>query len=405
MVSSGSEARRGAITLVTFGHVRPTHHGADGSTWELIEYLYKQGRLAQVICCDFDSEAVSRIDVPFVVPFQPVFRWCSVLVERLGAGKPAWVRRSRERLFDVLVSRSAALAKAEQVLFRKPNFELTVRSLRRRGIPNLAIASILHPRTNYDRVGSEAQKRGLLDHSSYRDEIRLGQLEKFFALCDRILTTEEVGEVSFYEHGLPRNRIVTTRLMNGADCERFFPSEHARSPGPLRYLHLSAMNLVKGVGPLFEAWSELGLSDAELWLAGSMDASTQRLFKEYGLPQERWVGPVVDSPERYRSADIFISPSLSDSAPNTILEALASGLPVISSDACGASILIENGVNGWVYPWDDVQALGDCMRWFHDHRSRLPEMGAAARATALENRRGKFGEAVLKAIDSELTPD
>jgi len=395
------EVQKDMITLVTFGHVRPTHRGADGSTWELIEYIHSEGRLAQVICCDFDAKAVSRIDVPFVVPFQPVFRWGSMLIERLGSRNPAWVRRSRERLFDLLVSRSMAIAKAKRVLFRKPNFEQTVGSLRRRGIPNLAIASILHPRTNYDRVGAEAKKRGLVDRSSYRDEVRLRQIENFFALCDRILTTEEVGEVSFYEHGLPRNRILTTALMNGADCERFFPRKQPRPPGPLRYLHLSAMNLIKGVGPLFEAWSELGLADAELWLAGSMDASTQRLFKEYGLPPERWVGPVEDSPEQYRAADIFISPSLSDSAPNTILEALASGLPVICSDACGASILIENGVNGWVYPWDDVQALGDCMRWFNDHRSRLSEMSEAARATALENRRGKFGAVVLNALDSD----
>ncbi|MCH2184335.1 glycosyltransferase family 4 protein [Myxococcota bacterium] len=400
-MSSCAVVRRDLVTLVTFGDVRPTHRGADGSTWELIEYLYAEGRLGQVICCDFESDAASRIDVPFVVPSRPIFHWGSVLIERLGAGKPAWVRRSRERLFDFLVSRSSALAKAERVLFRKPNFERTVRWLRRRGIPTLAIASILHPRTNFDRVGSEAKRRGLLDRSSYRDETRVRQIEKFFASCDRVLTTEEVGEVSFHEHGLPTSRIVTTRLMNGADCERFSPRVQPRSPGPLRYLHLSAMNLIKGVGPLFEAWSELALVDAELWLAGSMDASTQRLFERYGLSRERWLGPVEDSPEQYRQADVFISPSLSDSAPNTILEALASGLPVISSDACGASILIENGVNGWVYPWHDVQALGDCIRWFYDHRSRLSEMGAAARATALENRRGKLGEAVLKAIDSQ----
>ena len=396
--------RRKSITLVTFGHVRPTHRGADGSTWELIEYLHSQGRLARVVCCDFDAEASSSIGVPFVVPFRTVFRWGSALIERLGRGRSSWGRRSRERLFDGLVSRSSALVRAEQVLFRKPNFERSARVLRRQGISTLAIASILHPRTNYDRVGWEAEKRGLSDRSPYRDEKRLRQLENFFSLCDRVLTTEKVGETSFREHGIARDRIVTTRLMNGADSQRFCPRAGPRPPGPLRYLHLSSMNLIKGVGPLFEAWSRLGLTDAELWLAGSMDASTQALFKKYGLPREYWMGPVEDSPERYREADVFISPSLSDSAPNTILEALASGIPVISSDACGASILIENGVNGWVYPWGDVQALEKCIRWCHEHRNHLTAMGQAARAIALENPRGKFGAEVLKAVDSGSTP-
>ena len=400
MVKSFGENRQRKITLVTFGHVQPTHRGADGSTWELIQSLHAQNRLAAVICCDFDSEAASQVGVPFVVPRRRIFRWVSFLIEGLGRGGSSWVRRARERFFDHLVRRSPVLSQAECVVFRKPNFELTAQRLRDLDIPTLAIASILHPRTNYERVGAEAEKRKLIDHSPYRDRIRLAQLEKFFDRCDRILTTEVVGEESFKQHGVSPDRLVTTRLMNGADCARFSPRQDVRSWGPLRFLHLSAMNLIKGVGPLFEAWARSELEDAELVLAGSMDASTQNLFERHVMTGRRWIGPVDKSPLCYREADVFISPSLSDSAPNTILEALASGLPVIASDACGASILIEHGVNGLLYPWNDVDALESCIAWCDQNRTRLESMGQAARETAVLNPRGKFGAEVLRAVDS-----
>ena len=399
-MNSSGEDRQRRITLVTFGHVRPTHRGADGSTWELIQYLNAEDRLAAVICCDFDSEAASTVGVPFVVPRRRIFRWVSFLIEWVGRGSSSWARRSRERFFDYLVRHSPILHQSECVVFRKPNFELTAKVLCDLDIPTLAIASILHPRTNYERVGAEAEKRNLVDHSPYRDRLRLAQLESFFDRCDRILTTEVVGEESFRQQGISPDRLVTTRLMNGADCDRFSPRQDVRSWGPLRFLHLSAMNLIKGVGPLFEAWARSGLEESELVLAGSMDASTQYLFERQVTPGRRWIGPVDNSPLCYREADVFISPSLSDSAPNTILEALASGLPVIASDACGASILIEHGVNGLIYPWNDVAALESCIVWCSQNRSRLASMGQAARETALLNPRGKFGAEVLRAADS-----
>lgn len=398
-MSGDPSGERPKITLVTYGHVRPTHEGADGSAWELAEVLHREGRLDRVLCYGFE---VADAGIPadrFASPGRRVFALASLVLARLPSPLGGFVRRARERLFDWLVARSPELRDAELVVFRKPNFERSARRLGRRGVPTVAIASILHPRLNYDRVGAEAARLGLDDRSPYRDRTRMLQVERFFESCSRILTTERVGETSFLEHGVPAERIVTTPLMNGADCRRFQPRTGSRAPGPLRFLHLSSMNLIKGVAILLEAWRDLALDDAELILAGSMDASTRSVHARIDPRNCRLLGPVEDTPASYRAADVFVSPSLSDSAPNTVLEALASGLPVIVSDACGASNLIEPGVNGFVYPWNDARALAAHMRWCHAHPDELAEMGRQARQTALANPRARFGEAVLRAVD------
>jgi glycosyltransferase involved in cell wall biosynthesis len=68
--------------------------------------------------------------------------------------------------------------------------------------------------------------------------------------------------------------------------------------------------------------------------------------------------------ERLRSADIFILPSLEDGLAFTVLEALACGLPAITTPNTGASDLIQSGVNGEVVPIRDPKAIADAVfKW------------------------------------------
>jgi len=67
-----------------------------------------------------------------------------------------------------------------------------------------------------------------------------------------------------------------------------------------------------------------------------------------------------------------------------LAEAMASGLPAICSEACGASVeLIRHLHNGLLIPTEDPSALAEAMLWMHSHHNRLPEMGRHAREFAL----------------------
>jgi glycosyltransferase involved in cell wall biosynthesis len=67
-----------------------------------------------------------------------------------------------------------------------------------------------------------------------------------------------------------------------------------------------------------------------------------------------------------------------------LAEAMASGLPAICTEACGASIdLVRHLHNGMLIPTDDAQALAEAMGWMHAHADQLPEMGRRAREFAI----------------------
>ena len=109
-------------------------------------------------------------------------------------------------------------------------------------------------------------------------------------------------------------------------------------------------------------------------------ARFQAQAERLGLSQRvRFIGPQQDVKPHYGAAETLVLPTLYDPFPNVALEAMASGLPVITSLKSGAAELIENGKNGFVCDALDVPALAAHLR------SVTPEsvkaMGARARAT------------------------
>jgi UDP-glucose:(heptosyl)LPS alpha-1,3-glucosyltransferase len=95
----------------------------------------------------------------------------------------------------------------------------------------------------------------------------------------------------------------------------------------------------------------------------------------------RFVGGQEDVRSLYAAADCFILPTRYDPFPNTVLEALAMGLPAIVSSRCGAAEVIEHGVNGWICRPDDPQGLARLLGEA-DEALRGESMRQAARATA-----------------------
>ena len=82
----------------------------------------------------------------------------------------------------------------------------------------------------------------------------------------------------------------------------------------------------------------------------------------------------------YGAADVLTLPSLYDPFPNVVLEAMASGLPVVTSLKCGAAELIENGKNGFAGDALDVESQAAFMRTLLDAETRR-RIGWAARQT------------------------
>ena len=97
----------------------------------------------------------------------------------------------------------------------------------------------------------------------------------------------------------------------------------------------------------------------------------------------RFLGERHDIPDLLNAADLFILPSRTEAFPNSVLEAMAAGLPVIASRTGGIGELIEDGVTGRLVPPGDTSALADAIAGMASDPVHASALGAAARTSVV----------------------
>lgn len=100
--------------------------------------------------------------------------------------------------------------------------------------------------------------------------------------------------------------------------------------------------------------------------------------------------------EEFRRADIFVLPTLAEGMALVHIEAMACGVPVITTPHCGA--VVRDGVDGFIVPIRDAEALADRLQQLIEQRDRREAMGRAARATAASYTWAAYGRRLLEAL-------
>lgn len=138
----------------------------------------------------------------------------------------------------------------------------------------------------------------------------------------------------------------------------------------------------KGVGRILEAFARQRATSYLLVVGNDKHlARYQRQARHLGLAERvRFLGVQKEVRPYYGAADAFVFPTLYEPFGNVILEAMASGLPVITSFKCGGAELIQHGVNGYVCDALDRDALVEYMEELVDV-DKCARMGTAARQT------------------------
>jgi glycosyltransferase involved in cell wall biosynthesis len=220
------------------------------------------------------------------------------------------------------------------------------------------------------------------EHTTLRDRLFMMLYAPILRRCDRVIFGSHGQAGSWIRrYGIDQSR--TTVIHNGVDTEYFARDDGLRD-ATRNDLAIGETSCVIGCVAQFrpekshvnliEAFA--GLDEPEdapravLLLVGDGPEETRlrRLVSREGLEDRvRFVGRVEDVRPFLNAMDVFVLPSTSvEVFSNAALEAMATGVPVISSDTGGATEMIRDGVDGLIYPRHDVECLKEKLRTLID---------------------------------------
>jgi glycosyltransferase involved in cell wall biosynthesis len=220
-------------------------------------------------------------------------------------------------------------------------------------------------------------------------------------LAAHCLVASSFTRQTLIENGMEPDRI--TVIPYGVDGRRFFPGAACGgrlTTGPLRLLFVGTITQRKGIKYLLEALRMVSHQDLEVTVCGRV-VDDLALFKPLaGLVKVR---PSVSHAEllaAYQTADLFVFPSVAEGFAQVLLEALACGLPILSTTHTAAPDLVEEGKEGFVVPPRRPDLIAERIEWALGHRRELHSMRAAARARAERFTHQRFREGVVAAVHS-----
>jgi len=217
----------------------------------------------------------------------------------------------------------------------------------------------------------------------HEPEIKLMRKEQEIKLADTIVCPSSFVRNSVAAKANPEAQIVV--IPYGADVSQP-PKTWTQSSldGPLKLVYAGSLGPQKGLHVLFQALESLPASSYQLTLAGRWVPGFQKWLSRRSKINYRHVGQVRHNNIQtlFRNNQVLILPSLCDGFGLILLEAMASGIPVIATDRTGAPDIVTPGVDGDVVPAGDPGALARALEAYLHDRHSLAAKGAHARKTA-----------------------
>jgi len=248
------------------------------------------------------------------------------------------------------------------------------------GVPLILDQSTGHPdamlglkqrvRERFPNWGEEMELR--------RPEVRQAELREH-EQADYVVVASAFTRRTLVSHNVSPEKIRINPY--GVDCAEFIIKKCDKER-PLRFVFVGSISARKGIPLLIEAWRILAARDAELWLVGPASLRVSASIPK--LPGLRSIGavPHAEMPAILGECDVMVFPSYFEGFGLVILEAMACGLPVITTTATAGPDILTHGHNGWIMEPDSLDGLVEIMRKCLCNREDLAKMGLCARKTA-----------------------
>ena len=286
----------------------------------------------------------------------------SALWQLKRSGDSETVIHRRNRRFQEKIPEAALRASDAIIGFDTSSWVLAERAARL-GLPFWLDRTIAHPAASAPLL-AELHRRfpAWSEPVAPRPAAVVAAEAEEHALAHRIVVGSGFARDTLVQQGIAAAKITVNPY--GVDWSRFAGTPRPPAAGrPLRFLFVGSLLGRKGVPYLLEAWRRLGPVSAELWLAGSGHVG-KSLERE--LPGLRLLGrvPHAEVPALFAAADVFVLPSLLEGFSLTVLEALASGLPVIATPNTGATQALRDPVLGRLVAAGSVDELEAALRHY-----------------------------------------
>ncbi len=193
-------------------------------------------------------------------------------------------------------------------------------------------------------------------------------------------------------------RVLGEGSSNGVDIDRFCPGpDHIRDrlaiPHDAKVMgFVGRLTCDKGLPELFEAFETILRAEpsTRLLLVGWFDAAEDALSQDLRArilrhPRVDCTGFVTDTAPYYRAMDVLVLPSWREGFPNAVLEAAASGIPVVTTESTGARDSVVPEVTGLLIPPGYPEAITEAVLKILSNPDRKRRMGQAARAWIVEH--------------------
>src|SRR5712692_2363313 len=259
------------------------------------------------------------------------------------------------------------------------------------GLTALLAAKMLNLQTSGIYHTDFPQYIRILTEDSFLESVAWRYMHWFYGQLDTVFVNSEEYRQSWIKRGLGPAKLKI--FPRGLDTELFHPKR--RDPvffekfgacnGEVRLLYVGRVSREKDLDVLAGAYRRLrdeGLS-VQLFVVGHGPYS--EIFSE-SLPEACFTGYLTgkELATAYASADVFVFPSTTDTFGNVIIEAQASGVPVIVSDAGGPKELVEDKANGLITKSRDVDDFTRAIRALVTDPALRKRMGISARKSVID---------------------
>lgn len=223
----------------------------------------------------------------------------------------------------------------------------------------------------------EANKLGV--HFSSLDKQTLKRCRNEYALADKILVPSKYTYDTFLEKGFDEKKLLITPV--GAKTEYRINEKKKINTQIFTVGFIGGSLLRKGGLYLVQAWKEIKLENSRLILrASKRDLEQSKELKKI-LKEEKnieFIDYLENINDFYSECNVFCVPSVDEGYGMTVLESMANGTPVIASKSVGASMHINDGINGFIVNTRSSKEIGDRIRFLYENRSRLEEISTNA---------------------------